>query len=81
MCLLNKYEARNLKNLVFEIDDKAFLFSTSVIEAYGEGFEKQVKYSNLFKTKKKNKKENNEINNIQNDKVIAKENIEKNENE
>ena len=66
MCLVNKYEARNLKNLVFEIDDKAFLFSTSVIEAYGEGFDKRVKYSNLFKTKTKKKREKLENNNSQN---------------
>ena len=56
MCLLNKYEARNLKNIVFEIDDKAFLFSTSVTEAYGLGFNKQVKYTKLFNFKKKNNK-------------------------
>jgi len=61
MCLVSKYEARNLKNLVFEIDDKAFLFSTSVVEAYGEGFQKQVKYSKIFNLKKtlKNKDKKN----------------------
>lgn len=37
-CLVNKFEARDLKKIVFEIDDKALLFSTSVIEAYGKGF-------------------------------------------
>lgn len=67
MCLLNKYEARNLKNLVFEIDDKAFLFSTSVIEAYGEGFDKKVKYSKLFNNKKENNK--NDINKNNNENI------------
>lgn len=83
MCLLNKYEARNLKNLVFEIDDKAFLFSTSVVEAYGEGFERQVKYSKMFKSnKKKNKsvKIENDLNNKKDEfsnKTIENQNIEK----
>lgn len=54
LCLVNKYEARNLQKIVFEIDDKAFLFSTSVIEAYGEGFLNRVKY--LSKPKKARKK-------------------------
>lgn len=53
MCLLNKYEARNLKEIVFEIDDKAFLFSTSVNEAYGEGFDKKVRYVKSSQLKKK----------------------------
>lgn len=53
MCLLNKYEARNLKNLVFQIDNKAFLFCTSVSEAYGEGFTKGVSYSKALKVKAK----------------------------
>lgn len=38
MCLVNKYEARDLKQIVFNTDDKALLFSTSVVEAYGKGF-------------------------------------------
>lgn len=42
LCLINKYEARNLKDIVFEIDENAFLFSTSVTEAYGNGFEKRA---------------------------------------
>lgn len=53
LCLINKYEARNLKDIVFEIDENAFLFSTSVTEAYGNGFEKQVTY----KSKKNNGKQ------------------------
>ena len=57
MCLLNKYEARNLKDIVFEIDDNAFLFCTSVNEAYGGGFEKNVRYEK----KEIIKKENNEV--------------------
>ena len=74
MCLLNKYEARNLKNIVFEIDDKAFLFSTSVIEAYGEGFQKQVKYSKNFNLKKKdikNKRDNKNLKSI-NEEIVKK---------
>jgi len=84
MCLLNKYEARNLKNLVFEIDDKAFLFSTSVVEAYGEGFDKKVKYSKMFEFKKyKNKKNKNlddiktadiNSNNVKNEKSLENKN-------
>ncbi|MBE5746007.1 MAG: YitT family protein [Clostridiales bacterium] len=65
MCLLNKYEARNLRKLVFEIDDKAFLFCTSVSEAYGEGFSKIVSYSKVLKVKAKiEKKEKEETENI-----------------
>ena len=60
LCLLNKYEARNLKDIVFEIDENAFLFSTTVHEAYGNGFDKKVMY------KKKNKKLNKIENKIEN---------------
>lgn len=66
MCLVNKYEARNLQNIVFDIDDKAFLFSTSVIEAYGEGFEKKVRYKSNKKSKKV-KDLNNQKNNLKQD--------------
>ena len=62
LCLINKYEARNLKDIVFEIDENAFLFSTSVTEAYGNGFEKQVKYKskkNINKQRLNETKENN----------------------
>ena len=52
LCLINKYEARNLKDIVFEIDENAFMFSTEVHEAYGNGFEK------IVKIKKKTKKNN-----------------------
>lgn len=49
LCLLNKYEARNLKDIVFEIDEHAFLFSTTVAEAYGKGFDKKVRYKKAKK--------------------------------
>lgn len=61
MCLVNKYEARNLKNIVFKIDNKAFLFSTTVSEAYGEGFTKGVSYSKALKIKAKIAKQEEEI--------------------
>lgn len=59
LCLLNKYEARNLKDIVFEIDENAFLFSTSVTEAYGNGFDKKVRYvpKKIFKALKAKQKE------------------------
>ena len=53
LCLVNKYEARNLKDIVFEIDDKAFLFSTSVVEAYGEGFIEEQRNRKKQKVKPK----------------------------
>ena len=49
LCLVNKYEARDLKDIVFKIDENAFLFSTSVVEAYGNGFTKKVKYKSILK--------------------------------
>lgn len=72
LCLLNKYEARNLKDIVFEIDEDAFLFSTSVHEAYGNGFDKKIKYKSKKDKKDKKSKEivkqvtKNEEKNIEN---------------
>lgn len=75
MCLLNKYEARNLRNIVFEIDDKAFLFCTSVSEAYGEGFTKGISYQKALKVKRKlQEKEEQEKLKIQQTNITIEEN-------
>lgn len=88
MCLVNKYEARNLQDIVFDIDDKAFLFSTNVVEAYGEGFDKKVRYKSKKKPFKELaptfvKEENQEVNDVINEQqnLIENENNDQNINQ
>ena len=53
LCLVDKNRASRLKELVFDLDDKALLFDTTVSEAYGNGF--QEAQNELIKKLKKKK--------------------------
>ncbi len=43
LCVVNRTQVARLKNLVYEIDDKAFLMVTTFHEVLGEGFKKNIK--------------------------------------
>lgn len=53
LCLVNAHQVHSLKNIVTEIDSKAFLFSVSVKEALGEGFLKLNPVKTVSKLKNK----------------------------
>lgn len=74
LCLVNKYEARALKGIVFKIDSKAFLFSTNVIEAFGENYTNDfnIDHEKIEKSKKQQ---------AQKEEISQKENEQQNERE
>ncbi len=58
MCLVSAYQVPMLKQIVYETDPNAFLFSVSVKEAMGKGFHKLEKRKNFIIYNKKVKKPN-----------------------
>ncbi len=48
LCLVNGYQERSLKDLIYNIDKDAFMFSVPVKEAMGRGFLKLEKSKNLI---------------------------------
>lgn len=53
LCLIDKFEIDYLKEIIFDIDDTAFVFSTKVNEALGSNFGKHKKpLTSVFKKKK-----------------------------
>ena len=63
MCLVSAHQVPMLKQIVYDIDQNAFLFSVSVKEAIGKGFHKLEKRNNFIIYNKKVKKPNTSISN------------------
>ncbi len=53
MCLVSGYQVQQLKDIVYNIDKDAFVFSISVKEALGKGFHKLEKHKSFLFTKEK----------------------------
>lgn len=53
LCLVSGFQVRTLKDMVYNVDPNAFLFSVSVKEAMGKGFNKLEKQKKLLISKKK----------------------------
>ena len=51
MCLVSGYQINQLKEIVYETDPNAFLFSVSVKEALGQGFHKLEKRKIIIQKK------------------------------
>ena len=52
LCLVSSFQISKLKQIVYDIDSSAFLFSVSVKEAMGKGFHKLEKHNSILIHKK-----------------------------
>ena len=52
LCLVSQFQISKLKQIVYDIDPSAFLFSVSVKEAMGKGFHKLEKHKSILIHKK-----------------------------
>ena len=63
LCLVSAHQVQMLKQIVYDIDQNAFLFSVSVKEAIGKGFHKLEKRKSFVIYNKKVKKPNTTVSN------------------
>ena len=52
LCLVSQFQISKLKQIVYDIDPSAFLFSVSVKEAMGKGFHKLEKHKSILNRQK-----------------------------